>query len=95
MDVPSTAKGVVEKVHVTKGGTVSAGALVVTVKCEGGCRSRAPARAARLPQLRAVEGLPPRPRAAPRRKGESGRSARARHGQFRFRLRHRSDGEAR
>jgi pyruvate dehydrogenase E2 component (dihydrolipoamide acetyltransferase) len=35
MDVPSTAKGVVEKVHVTKGGTVSTGALVVTVKAEG------------------------------------------------------------
>ncbi len=34
MDVPSTAKGVVEKVHVTKGGSVSTGALVVTVKAE-------------------------------------------------------------
>ena len=34
MDIPSTAKGVVEKVHVTKGGTVAAGALVVTVKSE-------------------------------------------------------------
>ena len=32
MDIPSTAKGVVEKVHITKGGTVSTGALVVTVK---------------------------------------------------------------
>ena len=32
MDVPSTAKGVVEKVHVTKGGKLSPGALVVTVK---------------------------------------------------------------
>ena len=32
MDVPSTAKGVVEKVHVTKGGSVSTGALIVTVK---------------------------------------------------------------
>src|SRR4249920_1256908 len=32
MDVPSTAKGVVEKVHVTKGGKVGAGALLVTVK---------------------------------------------------------------
>src|SRR5262245_17550097 len=32
MDVPSTARGVVEKVHVTKGGKVSPGALVVTVK---------------------------------------------------------------
>ena len=28
MDVPSTAKGVVEKVHVTKGGSVAAGARV-------------------------------------------------------------------
>jgi pyruvate dehydrogenase E2 component (dihydrolipoamide acetyltransferase) len=35
MDVPSTAKGVVEKVHVSKGGSVSAGALIVTVKGEG------------------------------------------------------------
>ncbi len=32
MDVPSTAKGVVEKVHVSKGGSVSTGALIVTVK---------------------------------------------------------------
>src|SRR5687767_2373255 len=32
MDVPSTAKGVVEKVHLTKGGTASPGALVVTVR---------------------------------------------------------------
>ena len=32
MDVPSTAKGVVEKVHVVKGGKLSPGALVVTVK---------------------------------------------------------------
>jgi pyruvate dehydrogenase E2 component (dihydrolipoamide acetyltransferase) len=32
MDVPSTAKGVVEKVHVTKGGKVGPGALVVTVQ---------------------------------------------------------------
>ena len=37
MDVPSTAKGVVEKVHVSKGGSVSTGALIVTVKAaEGG-----------------------------------------------------------
>jgi len=34
MDVPSTAKGVVEKVHVAKGGSVSAGGLVVTVQSE-------------------------------------------------------------
>jgi pyruvate dehydrogenase E2 component (dihydrolipoamide acetyltransferase) len=32
MDVPSTARGVVEKVHVSKGGTLSPGAVVATVK---------------------------------------------------------------
>ncbi|MET0281833.1 MAG: dihydrolipoyllysine-residue acetyltransferase [Steroidobacteraceae bacterium] len=32
MDVPSSAAGVVEKVHVTKGGKVSEGSLVVTVR---------------------------------------------------------------
>src|SRR5512144_977016 len=34
MDIPSTARGVVEQVHVTKGGKVAAGALVVTVQSE-------------------------------------------------------------
>src|SRR6188474_889854 len=43
MDVPSTAKGVVEKVHITKGGKVSPGAVVVTVK---GFAASAPAKAA-------------------------------------------------
>ena len=43
MDIPSTAKGVVEQVHVSKGGKVAAGALVVTVKSEG---AAAPARPA-------------------------------------------------
>jgi pyruvate dehydrogenase E2 component (dihydrolipoamide acetyltransferase) len=32
MDVPSTASGIIEKVHVTKGGTVSPGDLIVTVR---------------------------------------------------------------
>src|ERR1700750_3285947 len=32
MDVPSTVGGVVEKLHVTKGGKVSAGDIVVTVR---------------------------------------------------------------
>jgi pyruvate dehydrogenase E2 component (dihydrolipoamide acetyltransferase) len=41
MDVPSTAKGVVEKVLVTKGGSVSAGSVVVTVKAEGAAASAA------------------------------------------------------
>jgi pyruvate dehydrogenase E2 component (dihydrolipoamide acetyltransferase) len=43
MDVPSTAKGVVEKIHVTKGGSVAAGALVVTVKGIAATAAAAPA----------------------------------------------------
>ncbi|MBS0416415.1 MAG: 2-oxo acid dehydrogenase subunit E2 [Proteobacteria bacterium] len=35
MDVPSTVGGIVDKVHVSKGGTVSPGDLVVTVRVEG------------------------------------------------------------
>ena len=56
MDVPSTAKGVVEKVHVAKGGTVSPGALVVTVKsaAAAACRASLPRRP------------PPQPRPPPR-----------------------------
>jgi pyruvate dehydrogenase E2 component (dihydrolipoamide acetyltransferase) len=46
MDVPSTAKGVVEKVHVAKGGSVSTGALVVTVKTDASAAAAAPAPAA-------------------------------------------------
>src|SRR5215510_12632910 len=45
MDVPSTAKGVVEKVHVSKGGMVSTGALIVTVKGEASAATAAPAAA--------------------------------------------------
>jgi pyruvate dehydrogenase E2 component (dihydrolipoamide acetyltransferase) len=43
MDIPSTVKGVVEKVHVSKGGSVAAGALVVTVKAEGATAPAKPA----------------------------------------------------
>ena len=32
MDVPSTAGGVIEKIHVAKGGTVSTGDLIATVR---------------------------------------------------------------
>jgi len=67
MDVPSTAKGVVEKVHVTKGGSVSTGALVVTVKAEAG--AAAPASAAKTtaptPAPAAVQAAPPAAAAAP------------------------------
>jgi pyruvate dehydrogenase E2 component (dihydrolipoamide acetyltransferase) len=44
MDVPSTASGVVEKVHTTKGGKVNPGDLIVTLK--GGAAAAAPAVAA-------------------------------------------------
>ncbi len=50
MDVPSTAKGVVEKVHVAKGGKVSPGSVVVTVK------GHAAAAAAARRQDRAARG---------------------------------------
>lgn len=43
MDVPSTLAGVVEKVHIATGGTVSAGDLLVTVKGEGAAASAAAA----------------------------------------------------
>src|SRR5262245_11212511 len=56
MDVPSTAKGIVEKVHVAKGGTVSTGALVVTVKGEAG---------ADAPAAKPAAAPTPAPTAAP------------------------------
>ncbi len=47
MDVPSTAGGVVEKLHVEKGGKVNAGDLVATVRSVGaGARAAGPATAA-------------------------------------------------
>lgn len=62
MDVPSTAKGVVEQVHVTKGGTVSPGALVVTVKGEAAAVAPAtPAPA--TPNKPATPATAPRPAA--------------------------------
>jgi len=41
MDVPSTASGVIEKVHVAKGGKVSAGDLIATVRSEAAAESEA------------------------------------------------------
>src|SRR5262245_66670245 len=61
MDVPSTAKGVVEKVHVTKGGKIGPGALVVTVK---GHAAAAPAAAPAQP---AAPGGKPAPASQPAR----------------------------
>ena len=48
MDIPSTVQGVVEKVHVSKGGKVSTGALVVTVKANAVAAPAKPAAAATL-----------------------------------------------
>jgi pyruvate dehydrogenase E2 component (dihydrolipoamide acetyltransferase) len=58
MDVPSTAAGVVETVHATKGGKVNAGDLLATVKADGVQTDSAPAPAA------AEAAAPPPPRAA-------------------------------
>ncbi len=47
MDVPSTASGVIEKVHVEKGGKVNAGDLIATVRPAGdGAQAAAPTDAA-------------------------------------------------
>jgi pyruvate dehydrogenase E2 component (dihydrolipoamide acetyltransferase) len=65
MDVPSTAKGVVEKVHVTKGGKVGPGALVVTVKgVPAGAPTPLPAAAASATSARAAAPAAPAPRPA-------------------------------
>ena len=59
MDVPSTAGGVIEKIHVAKGGTVSPGDLIVTLRTDG-----APGAAAR-PAACAAATAPPAPAATP------------------------------
>src|SRR5581483_4599653 len=47
MDVPSTASGVIEKLHVAKGGKVNAGDLIATVRSVGdGAQEPTPAEAA-------------------------------------------------
>jgi pyruvate dehydrogenase E2 component (dihydrolipoamide acetyltransferase) len=67
MDVPSTAKGVVEKVHVAKGGAVSMGAVIVTVKTEAAAaavpaaKPATPAAAAVAPAKAAEPAAPAAP----------------------------------
>jgi pyruvate dehydrogenase E2 component (dihydrolipoamide acetyltransferase) len=63
MDVPSTAKGVVEKVHVAKGGKVSPGSVVVTVRGHGASAAAPATRAAAAPD-KPISQTPP---AAPQR----------------------------
>jgi len=45
MDVPSTAVGVVEKIHTSKGGTVNTGDLIATVRADGAQPAASPAQA--------------------------------------------------
>ena len=80
MDVPSTVAGVIEKLHVAKGGTVSTGDLVATLRPAGagaaadGAPATAPAAKAaatakpapqRAPQAAPQTAAPARPAAAP------------------------------
>src|SRR5688572_13481577 len=64
MDVPSTAKGVVEKVHVAKGGSISTGGLIVTVKAEGAAPAPVAAAAAPKAAAPAAAAAAPAPAAA-------------------------------
>ena len=60
MDVPSTASGVIEKVHVEKGGKVNAGDLIATVRSAGdGAQAAAPAQAAPAAPATAAQAQAP------------------------------------
>jgi pyruvate dehydrogenase E2 component (dihydrolipoamide acetyltransferase) len=69
MDVPSTASGVIERVHVEKGGKVSAGDLIATVRSHGAPAMQVaePAGAASSPAAVSPARVPPSapPAAAP------------------------------
>ena len=62
MDVPSTASGVIEKVHTTKGGKVNTGDLLATLKSDGAQTDSAPAPAAAPAAV--PTAAPPAPRPA-------------------------------
>jgi len=68
MDVPSTAVGVIEKIHTSKGGTVNTGDLIATVRADGAQRgaesTAAPGQEASASTARAPA---PAPAAAPAR----------------------------
>lgn len=72
MDVPATGRGVVEKVHVTKGGVVNPGDLVVTVRSEESAAVPAapaeskPAAKASAPQTAQPQATSPQTQAAPK-----------------------------
>jgi pyruvate dehydrogenase E2 component (dihydrolipoamide acetyltransferase) len=63
MDVPSTAGGVIEKLHVAKGGTVSTGDLIATVRAAGS--GDGPAVVTRPVAAPAPPAPPPKPSPAP------------------------------
>jgi len=65
MDVPSTAVGVVEKVHTSKGGTVNTGDLIATVRADGAARAPRPAHAPASGAPAAAAATPTRAPAAP------------------------------
>ena len=68
MDVPSTAVGVIEKIHTNKGGTVNSGDLIATVRADGAQRPAAPADAATsAPAAAAASAQAPAPPQAPAR----------------------------
>ena len=64
MDVPSTAVGVVEKIHTSKGGTVNTGDLIATVRADGAQAAAAPAEA-RVPAAAPAAGARTAPSTAP------------------------------
>jgi pyruvate dehydrogenase E2 component (dihydrolipoamide acetyltransferase) len=68
MDVPSTASGVVEKVHIGKGGKVNSGDLVATLRANGAstvATPPAPAPAPATTKVAPVSPAPAAPAAAP------------------------------
>ena len=64
MDVPSTAVGVIEKIHTNKGGTVNTGDLIATVRADGAQRPAAPEDLAKPAPAAAAASAPP-PASAP------------------------------
>ncbi|MGO9804869.1 MAG: dihydrolipoyllysine-residue acetyltransferase [Steroidobacteraceae bacterium] len=64
MEVPSTASGVVEKIHTAKGGKVNSGDLLATLKPAAGAPASAPTAAA-APPAPAVVSAPPAAAPAP------------------------------
>src|SRR5262249_54637713 len=70
MDVPSTVGGVVEQIHISKGGTVSTGDLIVTVRSEGASASTT--EAAGAPQDAQGGSGAPKAAASPGAAGQSG-----------------------